>query len=171
MLDGATFTASNTIQLGLQGDGCKLFVSNATVNVTSGGIVMGSNGGKNSILHIAGESPSVRLSSQINIYSAQNFVFDIPAGGWNLPDSRTAAITCNKIDFKTDRDTPAINLTVNADGAPAGRYVLLEASTTDLDFNKIILSGESSGLVSLDTSSKRQLAVKVKRLGSVVIVF
>jgi hypothetical protein len=58
---------------------------------------------------------------------------------------------------------------VNANHVEPGRYVLV-ASTADINFGKIALSNGSTGLVTLDDSVPKEIAVVVKRPGLAIIV-
>ena len=171
VLDGASFNGSNVV-IGKTSTNQTVVVSNATVNL-SGALRLGGQtnaagnyGGTNALLHVAGAAPSVTVAGDgIYVYAPAKMRFDIPSEGW---DSAPVKVTgsAKRINFSTD--DASLELVVHAKGAPIGRHVLISANNT-IDFTKVSLSADCTGMVELDTSNSNEIAVNVKSPGLTII--
>lgn len=172
VVDGATFNGSDIV-VGKTSDNQEVVVSNATVAL-SGALRLGGQttstgnyGGEGALLHVAGTAPSVTVAGDgIYVYAPSKMRFDIPAEGWGSAPVHVTG-SGRKINFSTD--DASLELVVNAKGAPAGRHVLVSANNT-IDFAKVSLSADCTGLVELDTSNSNEIAVNVKKPGLAIFV-
>ena len=172
VLDGASFNGSNVV-IGKTSTNQTVVVSNATVNLSGalrlGGqtTTAGNYGGTNALLHVAGTAPSVTVAGDgIYVYAPAKMRFDIPSEGWDATPVKVTG-SAKKINFSTD--DASLELVVKAKGVPEGRYVLV-ATNGSIDFTKISLSADCTGLFELDTSNEKEIAVKVKSPGLAIIV-
>ena len=172
VVDGATFNGSDIV-VGKTSDNQEVVVSNATVAL-SGALRLGGQttstgnyGGEGALLHVAGAAPSVTVAGAgIYVYASSKMRFDIPANGWA---STPVKVTGSGKTINFSIDDASLELVVNAKGAPAGRHVLVSANNT-IEFAKVSLSADCTGLVELDTSNSNEIAVNVKKPGLTIIV-
>ena len=172
MLDGATFNGFDIV-VGKTSDNQEVVVSNATVAL-SGALRLGGQspstgnyGGEGALLHVAGAAPSVTVSGAgIYVYAPSKMRFDIPAEGWK---SAPVQVTSSGKAITFSTDDASLELVVKAKGVPEGRYVLV-ATDGSIDFTKVSLSDDCTGMVELDTSTNdKEIAVNVKKTGLTII--
>ena len=176
ILDGATYETIENAQLwiGRFSNGCELYVSNGTAKV-SGELRLGwASGDTNSgkvgglvTIRIAGASPLLEVSGKVSSYSQDAFhklIFDMPSSGWTSAPVKFKNV--NKISYGTGT---GLEICVNAKSVVPGRYVLIE-SAADINFDRIALSLDSSPNVEIDTTNTKELAVKVKPVGLVLVI-
>ena len=168
VLGGATYAGAG-IHLGLMSDGCALVVSNATVTGTGDFAIGASNGGKNSVIDVAGASASISISGNMNVYNDQKMSFSLTSNTWQSEAPVNITGSSKKIVFK-DTGTQTLEITVNAKHIEPGTYKLISTNgeMTSEDLAKITLSADSTGLVEL-VKTATSIDAKVKTPGLTVI--
>lgn len=171
VLDGATFGGVDIV-IGMKSDNQEMVVSNATVQSTGAlrfGGTANNYGGEGALLHVAGAAPSVTVGGAgIYVYAPSKMRFDIPAEGWNSAPVKVTG-SGKTINFSSTAADASLELVVKAKGVPEGRYVLV-ATNGSIDFTKVSLSADCTGMVELDKSNSNEIAVNVKKPGLAIFV-